>query len=246
MGSLPPPQVVPGNFKELSVSRAARARLLASRYPAAREALTFYGEIARFQQGIDPERPLAARAALIELVLEKAPPPLREVARDFNETTCRKALEDYLQQNDITSPRSFFARVLLQPQMWGRAGRASSGASRCPRCGHPPQVGCLRPVEHGAALSLICSLCFAEFPFPRRRCPACGETDETKIAYYSASGLEHVQLQACESCRRYFLSVSLAKDPEAVPDVDEVAALPLDVWAHEKGFQKLHRNLVGI
>ncbi|MFQ5790858.1 MAG: hypothetical protein ACE5JI_10325 [Acidobacteriota bacterium] len=38
----------------------------------------------------------------------------------------------------------------------------------------------------------------------------------------------------------------LSKDPEAVPDVDEVAALPLDVWAREQGFRKLHPNLAGI
>jgi len=241
--------VVSGSFEELSAKRAARARWLASKYPAAREALTFYADIASFQQGVDPHQPLAALAALIELVLEKGPPLLREATRDLDEDTCRVAIEDYARERDVTSPRSFFARVLLQPQMHAKAaGHAEPGAQlgRCPRCGHPPQVGCLRALEYGTALTFICSLCLAEFPFLRGRCPACGEAEENKIAYYSAAELEHVQIQACESCRRYFHNVSLAKDPEAIPDVDEVAALPLDVWAHEKGFRKLHANLLGI
>ena len=34
--------------------------------------------------------------------------------------------------------------------------------------------------------------------------------------------------------------------PEAIADVDEIAALPLDVWAAQNGYQKLVRNLVGI
>jgi FdhE protein len=239
--------VVSREFKELTARRAERARLLAVRYPAAREALTFYAEIASFQETIDPDRPLASRAALIELVADKGPTLLKEAARDLDETSCREALERYASQSELTSPRSFFARVLLQPQMNAAAGRPRSSATgRCPRCGHPPQVGCLRPEGHGTALLLACSLCFAEFPFPRGRCPACGEADETKSAYYSAAPLEQIQLQACETCHRYIHCVSLAKEPEAIPDVDEVAALPLDVWAHEKGFLKLHPNLVGI
>jgi len=123
---------------------------------------------------------------------------------------------------------------------------APSTAGSCPLCGHPPQVGCLRAVEYGTALTLICSLCLGEFPFPRGHCPACGQTEERNTAYYSASELEHVQVQACESCRTYFHSVSLAKDPEAVPDVDELSALALDVWAQAKGYRKVHPNLVGI
>ena len=40
--------------------------------------------------------------------------------------------------------------------------------------------------------------------------------------------------------------VDLGKEIQAVADVDEVAALPLDVWALERGYQKLQPNLVGI
>jgi formate dehydrogenase maturation protein FdhE len=40
--------------------------------------------------------------------------------------------------------------------------------------------------------------------------------------------------------------VHLEKEAAAVPDVDELAALPLDVWAQEKGYRKIQPNLAGI
>ena len=235
------------------------------RHPASRDALLFYSRICGFQQtlagalkahcsaadqqrlSLDLGAVLSFRQPLAELVLAKAPGPLRQAAKDLNETSCREALEAYLTQRDTASSRSFFARVLLQPAVAVSRGDSPSGAAhRCPHCGHPPQVGCLRPQGDGAALSLVCSLCLTEWPFARGQCPACGLADEKRLVYYSAPELEHLQVQVCESCRKYLHQINFAKDPQAVPDVDEMAALPLDVWAGEQGFQKLHPNLVGI
>jgi FdhE protein len=55
----------------------------------------------------------------------------------------------------------------------------------------------------------------------------------------------HIRMEACESCRRYLLNVDLLADPAAVPIVDEMAALPLDLYAREKGFSKITPNLMG-
>ena len=241
--------MVSRDYQALSARRAARAYELAERYPAAREALLFVGSVAAFQQKIEPQSPLEARSDLVKLVLEKGPKPLAEEARALSEAACRQALEDYLEQKDTSSPRSFFARVLLQPQMASRNEMLEAGPTghgRCPRCGHPPQLGCLRREGEGTALTLACSLCLWEWPFRRALCPSCGESDEKRFAYYSASAIDHLQLQVCESCSRYFHTVNLSKNPTAVPDVDEVSALPLDVWARERGFSKLQPNLVGI
>ena len=40
--------------------------------------------------------------------------------------------------------------------------------------------------------------------------------------------------------------IRMVKAPDAVLDVDEIAALPLDVWAKGKGYRKLVRNLIGV
>jgi FdhE protein len=55
----------------------------------------------------------------------------------------------------------------------------------------------------------------------------------------------HVRIEACDSCRRYLLSIDLAADPAAIPEVDEVAALPLDLYARERGFSKIIPNVMG-
>ena len=253
----------------LSLKRAVRARVLSERHPASRDALIFYSEICGFQQTVartvetrrtvatssrSPQQPsfdrgavVSFRQALVDLVLGKAPDPLQHVAKDLDEGSCLEALEAYVSKRDTKSPRSFLARVLLQPAIAVSHWDSPSVAPHlCPHCGHHPQVGCLRPKGDGTALSLVCSLCLTEWPFARGHCPACGLADEKKLVYYSATELEHLQVQVCESCRQYLHQVNLAKDPQAIPDVDEIAALPLDVWAGEQGFQKLHPNLVGM
>jgi FdhE protein len=55
----------------------------------------------------------------------------------------------------------------------------------------------------------------------------------------------HIRIEGCESCRRYLLNIDLLADPNAVPMVDEMAALPLDLYAREKGFSKITPNLMG-
>jgi FdhE protein len=122
----------------------------------------------------------------------------------------------------------------------------SAGPGRCPKCGHAAQVGCIRPKADGTALSLVCSLCLLEWDFVRGRCVRCGHDKEKEIAYYSADEIPHLQVMACSACRHYLHLVKFDREPRAVADVDEIAALPLDVWAHEKGFCKVQPNLVGI
>jgi FdhE protein len=114
--------------------------------------------------------------------------------------------------------------------------------NRCPACGQPPQCGCLHPEGHGSAFFLVCSLCDTKWRYPRAQCPACGEG----AVFYSSEHMPHIQTQACEHCRRYLHIIDLAKDPAAIPLLDEVAALTLDVWARENGYRKIHPNLAGI
>jgi FdhE protein len=128
---------------------------------------------------------------------------------------------------------------------FGRVGRmASAGpAAACGGCDGPPQAGCLVPRAEGSALELVCALCLGRRPFPRGKCPGCGDE---RLEYYSAAGFEHLQVQACEACRAYLLVVDLGQEPEAIPEVDELAGLPLDLWAQGQGYRKLVPNLAGV
>ena len=244
--------MVSRDFQALSASRIARARFLSGRYPSSQEVLDFFAELVAFQRGIFQE--VGERAALpdlhtplMSLIGRIGPKPVQERALSLGESGLHRALEDYWSQVDTCSPDSLFARVLLQPyaiKMDSELPAASPGG--CPRCGHRPQVSVLRPEGHGKALTLVCSLCLHEWSFPRGKCAACGEDDEKRMSYYAASGFDHIQVVACDACRTYLHSIDLSGEIAAVPDVDELAALPLDIWAQQQGFRKLQPNFAGI
>jgi FdhE protein len=101
-------------------------------------------------------------------------------------------------------------------------------------------------------------------------CAGCGEDSSSKLTIFSEEGITsgergsvvrglagalsnghapavfpHMRVEACESCRRYLISIDLETEPGAVPVVDEVAAIPLDLFARERGFSKITPNLMG-
>lgn len=195
--------------------RAGRARELAARYPHAREALEFYAHLIQFE---------GDRDALRKLIVKHGPVLLRETAREYREPAL-----------------AFIERVMLRQDP---PAREAPHSNRCPRCGQPPQCAVLRPEGHGTAYSLMCSLCLAEWSFPRAQCAFCG--NEGELAFQSIELFAHVQTQTCDGCRHYVHVIDLAKDPAACPDVDEIAALPLDVWALDSGYEKITANLIGI
>jgi formate dehydrogenase accessory protein FdhE len=118
--------------------------------------------------------------------------------------------------------------------------------STCPLCGSKPIVGVLRSEGDGAKKSLICMLCAHEWNFRRIYCPACGEEREPQMAFYSATEIAYVRADVCDSCHHYIKTVDLTKDGRAVPVVDELATIPLDLWATEHGYLKLQNNFLGI
>lgn len=207
-----------------------RARELAQRFPEAREALEFCATILAFHSDW-----IELRA----LVMEKGPPPLRELAETLTSNELRTAMDRYLCGEDRESPASFFARVLLRRNP---PHSEAVHANRCPECGEPPQCASLYPEGHGSVFFLVCSQCPTEWRFPRAQCPICGES----TVFYSSERMAHVQTQVCENCHRYLHVVDLGREPEALPLIDEVAALAIDAWAAERGLRKICPNLAGI
>src|SRR5207237_747865 len=57
-----------------------------------------------------------------------------------------------------------------------------------------------------------------------------------------ATGSTGSDSRHCPAC---LVTIDLPKDPAAEPVVDELAALPLDLFARERGFTKITPNLVG-
>jgi FdhE protein len=84
------------------------------------------------------------------------------------------------------------------------------------------------------------------WPFQRIACPNCGEVDPRKLPYYSAEEFPNLRVECCDSCKRYLKAVDMTRDRRPVPPVDELAAIPLDLWAWEQNYVKIQPNLAGI
>jgi FdhE protein len=240
--------------------RVARAEELAETCPPAAELLRFYGEIVRFQKAIYQQLKPDGRyfpvsvllphfPPLLSLVMRIGPAPVAHMAEELAQDHSR--WEDLLANVGNTgAEKEFFARCLLQPYTEYLASRSdiALGAVRpaCPFCDNKPVAAVLRGEGDGAKRSLLCSLCATEWEFRRLLCPNCGEERELKLPVYTAQEFSHVRVEACDSCRTYIKSIDLTKNGLAVPVVDELATVSLNLWAEQQGYTKLEPNLLGM
>jgi FdhE protein len=232
-------------------ARIARAHRLAAKFPASAALLDFYAKIATLQSRIYsalPATPPSAHfPALLALVNSHAPEPLILYARDHLQSSAQ--LESLLTDAPQSPEARFFARVLLQPQaehQTAQSQTATTSYPNCPLCDSKPVAAILRGEGDGAKRSLLCSLCAIEWPFRRVLCPNCGEEQKDQLPIYTSAAIEYVRVEACDICRTYIKSVDLTKDGFAVPEVDELATVALDVWADEHGYAKLEPNILGM
>jgi formate dehydrogenase maturation protein FdhE len=171
-------------------------------------------------------------------------PELASAADDTEQVPGGDSLES-------TSSDRLLAWIFLQPYAEYLAAHREPAIvdgtpSTCPLCGGKPIVGVLRSEGDGAKKSLICMLCAHEWTFRRIYCPACGEEREPQMAFYSAPEIAHVRVDVCDTCHTYLKNIDLTKTGLAVPIVDELATIPLDLWAVEHGYKKLQMNMLGI
>jgi len=121
---------------------------------------------------------------------------------------------------------------------------------------------------------LECARCAWRWSYPRMTCAACGEAETSRLPIFAEEGatlgeatghivrgaapaptgtpsgpaprFPHVSIHGCRTCTRYLLNIDLGRDGHAVPVVDEMAAIPLDLYAGEQGLVKIVPNLMGL
>ncbi|HKX27500.1 MAG TPA: formate dehydrogenase accessory protein FdhE [Blastocatellia bacterium] len=127
----------------------------------------------------------------------------------------------------------------------------------CPFCGRKPQLALLSDdtslpgtlvdgAADGGRRLLMCGECLTIWPFQRIACPNCPEADPERLPYYAAEEFPNLRVECCDTCKHYLKSIDLTKDRRPVPPVDELAAIPLDLWAIEQNYVKIQPNLAGI
>jgi FdhE protein len=207
--------------------------------------------------------------AVIDATTAAGPATLADAARSGLR---EDALAGWLAGAELDPVDRYLARASLAPALEALGDRAGAACTRdgenaavCRRCGGRPQLSWV--ADSGESLvsgrrNLLCARCGSSWDHTRSACPACGEADEARLLVYAehwerevtgngngdgAGGavFPHLRIAGCSTCRRYLIEVDMARDPHAVPEVDELAALPLDLYAADEGLTKITPNLMG-
>jgi formate dehydrogenase accessory protein FdhE len=194
----------------------------------------------------------------LTVIEAQGPGPLRGHARRLQaqgEPAKEKLLTEFwnvgLQGAESGEPLDeFLAHAFLQPYAEFLVAAQLPSTTpmtvcRCPRCDSLPLLGVLRPEGDGAKRFLQCAFCSQEWEFRRILCAHCGEEQEQNLPVYIAEQFPHVRTECCESCKHFVRTIDLTKDGHAVPMVDDMAAIPLSLWAQENGYTRIQSNLLG-
>ena len=190
----------------------------------------------------------------LSMVEEHGPKLLAELAcelRGSGEDHWFELLQEAWRVHSPSDARAFLAQAFLQPFAELQRSRASLKRSEgkyasCPFCHRKPGLGVLRQMGEGAARSLICGFCAAEWDFRRLVCPGCGEEDDKKLPVFTAGEFDYIRIECCESCKTYIKTVDLTKNGRAEAVIDEIASVPLDLWARGHSYAKLQPNVLGM
>jgi hypothetical protein len=223
-----------------------------------------------FLDSLDPEWVVGAVRDLVSWLPGVAPPRLREAAQTIHGMTAgewRACLDSYRSRphggaDRFSETAIFVLEAVLQPLAErlasGRQDPAAASAGRvaaplparasggpvCPACEGSPGVGVLREEGHGARRALVCGLCLTEWDYLRLVCAWCGEQRFESLPVFTADQFPHVRIEACDTCRTYLKTIDLTKDGRAVPVVDDIASISLDLWARDRGYTRLRASLV--
>jgi FdhE protein len=253
------------------VERRRRASELAEQYPHAAQQLGLYGALLEVQEpafhdaldagpaAADLPAYVAERvlARVVDCSVIHGPPALAEAALDrWRRAGGEELVSAWLRDAEQDPVSRYLARAATSPvlEALGRAAGLepadTADGRRCPDCGGRPQVAYFSDAGETLVTGpryLVCSRCHHTWLFARMTCAGCGEQSGPKLPIYGeAQQFPHLRVDACDSCGGYLLTVDLRKAPGAVPIVDDLAAVPLDLYAREQGKRKIVPNLMGM
>jgi FdhE protein len=212
---------------------------------------------------------------VVEATAEAGPAPLADAAGAFlEEGEGARPLAAWLAGEELEPVERYLARACLRAPLeaLGAAAFAEDpaprGGRRCPSCGGPPQLSFRGDAQDqlvSGRRQLVCARCATSWNWSSSACASCGESGGARRTIYAerregtvvgraAATVEaqaggpmfpHLRIEACDTCKRYLIDVDLGNDARAVPEVDELAALPLDLYAAERGLSKITPNLMG-
>jgi len=212
-----------------------------------------------FADAVDVDGAVAAVPGFLGWLKRTAPAALAESAATMrmDGSEWRSLLQHILSLEETAGgeARAFVAEAVLQPFAEAAAiDRRGEGelrpqapgvlTSRCPICSDLPAVGTLREEGQGARRTLVCGRCLTDWAYLRVVCASCGEDRFDALPVYTADAFPHVRIEACDTCKAYLKTIDLTRNGLAVPLVDDIASVSLDLWAVDQGYKRLRANLL--
>ena len=252
--------------------RALRADALARQSPTARAPLEFAAGLYRAQQSMaiaieaaaarrglvgrldqDLDGFAGATEVLLRFAADHAPPALSEAARNSAVEDLRVRLGAWWSDGG-SGGDDYLARALLRPYaevlraLDLAPARPPAAAGACAFCGGLPWIAwrVASGSNEGAQRFLGCALCGKEWSAGRIRCPSCAEEQPDKLASFQSERHPTVRIETCANCRAYVKSIDLTLDARAIPEVDDLLSLSMDLWAAEEGYARIEPGLAGL
>jgi len=248
---------------EAFAARSLRAAALAPSSAAAEQPLRFaaglyriQGEVAAALTGPALTGSLEADLRVLErglgqiasYVSEAGPPALAAAAR-LRSTD----LDLAWWAGSRSGATDYLARARLRPYVetlaaLGTRPEAPAGPGGCDFCGGGTWIAARRAVTSGEGAQRIlgCALCGAAKVIGRIACPACDEGKPDALPVFQGDRYPNARIEACTTCKRYVKSIDLTVDARAIPEVDDLLSLALDLWAVEEGYSRIEPGLAGI
>ena len=251
------------------VERRKRALDLAAQFEYAADPLRLYAALLEpqeraYQRALDDQ---PAPDHLVDYIVRTSLPGVMDVTMTAGTETLREAVLLRFHEGDLdglvrawlageTLPDTdaYLARAAASPVLEAFPDAAPLRADadddrRCPACRGVPQLAVFGETSEVLVTPqrrLVCSRCATSWAYPRMTCVSCRETDGAKMPILAdETRLPHLRADACDTCHAYLITVDVRKEPNAVPLVDEITALPLDLLAAERGYSKIARNVMG-
>ncbi|RJP25858.1 MAG: formate dehydrogenase accessory protein FdhE [Deltaproteobacteria bacterium] len=155
----------------------------------------------------------------------------------------RRAVEDAAKAVSVQPPLlAFVLEIPFKTALEHAAGAVDPARldgwkeGYCPVCGSRAGMDELAGEEGKRYLS--CSACYFRWPWPRVKCPFCGNDDPDTVSYFTA-GEGPVRVGVCRKCSRYIKTRDSRRGNASVPlEAEDLATLHLDLLAGKEGFER--------
>ena len=135
--------------------------------------------------------------------------------------------------------RPFFLRLREACPLDGRPWEEG----RCPVCSARPS---LASITEGPQRMLHCAYCGTVGTYRFIGCPHCGTEDVSRLGTLVPEADPGFRVATCEECRTYVKIAEGAVIAEMTADLADLASLPLDIVAQNKGYLRRAPNPIGL